>query len=50
MKAKFLNQEIHKTIQEKTKYATKELAKVYGEPSLLKGYGELQQWLLLQLL
>ena len=40
MKAKFLNQEIHKTIQEKTKYATKELAKVYGEPSLLKGYGE----------
>jgi ribonucleoside-diphosphate reductase alpha chain len=40
MEAKFLNQEIHKTIQEKTKYATKELAKVYGEPSLLKGYGE----------
>ena len=40
MQAKFLNQEIHKTIQEKTKYATKELAKVYGEPPLLKGYGE----------
>ena len=40
MEAKFLNQEIHKTIQEKTKYATRELAKVYGEPSLLKGYGE----------
>lgn len=40
MEAKFLNQEIHKTIQEKTKYATKELAKVYGEPPLLKGYGE----------
>tara|TARA_X000000950_G_C13886034_1_gene648892 strand:+ start:144 stop:1790 length:1647 start_codon:yes stop_codon:yes gene_type:complete len=40
MKAKFLNQEIHKIIQEKTKYATKELAKVYGEPPLLKGYGE----------
>ena len=40
MEAKFLNMEIHKTIQEKTKYATKELAKVYGEPPLLKGYGE----------
>ncbi len=37
--AKLLNSEIHKTIQEKTQYATKELAKVYGEPSLLKGYG-----------
>tara|TARA_A100001015_G_scaffold312729_1_gene418487 strand:- start:676 stop:2322 length:1647 start_codon:yes stop_codon:yes gene_type:complete len=40
MEAKFLNQEIHQVIQEKTKYATRELAKVYGEPSLLKGYGE----------
>lgn len=37
--AKLLNSEIHKTIQEKTKYATQELAKVYGEPPLLKGYG-----------
>ena len=40
MEAKFLNTEIHKVIQEKTKYATRELAKVYGEPPLLKGYGE----------
>ena len=38
--AKFLNTEIHKKIQEKTQYATKQLAKVYGEPPLLKGYGK----------
>ena len=40
MEAKFLNTEIHKVIQEKTKYATRQLAEVYGEPPLLKGYGE----------
>ena len=40
MKAKFLNTEIHKVIQEKSQYATEQLAEVYGEPSLLKGYGK----------
>lgn len=40
LKAKFLNTEIHKVIQEKSQYATEQLAKVYGEPSLLKGYGK----------
>jgi ribonucleoside-diphosphate reductase alpha chain len=40
MQAKFLNTEIHKLIQEKTQYATEQLAAVYGEPPLLKGYGK----------
>ena len=40
MKAKFLNTEIHKAIQEKSQYATEQLAEVYGEPPLLKGYGK----------
>ena len=40
MAAKFLNTEIHKKIQEKTQYATEQLAEVYGEPPLLKGYGK----------
>ena len=40
MQAKFLNTEIHKLIQEKTQYATEQLASVYGEPPLLKGYGK----------
>ena len=40
MAAKFLNTEIHKKIQEKTKYATEQLAEVYGEPPLLEGYGK----------
>jgi ribonucleoside-diphosphate reductase alpha chain len=40
MQAKFLNTEIHKFIQKKTQYATEQLAEVYGEPPLLKGYGK----------
>jgi ribonucleoside-diphosphate reductase alpha chain len=40
MKAKFLNTEIHKVIQQKSQYATEQLAEVYGEPPLLKGYGK----------
>ena len=40
MAAKFLNTEIHKKIQEKTKYATEQLAEVYVEPPLLEGYGK----------
>jgi len=40
MKAKFLNTETHKVIQEKSQYATEQLAEVYGEPPLLKGYGK----------
>lgn len=34
-----LNIEIHKLISEKALNASKELAKLYGEPELLKGYG-----------
>jgi len=37
--AKVLNSEIHKLIFEKTQEASKQLALVYGEPELLKGYG-----------
>lgn len=37
--AKWLNTDIFKTIQEKTLKASKELADMYGEPPLLKGYG-----------
>ena len=40
MPAKFLNTEIHKIFQEKTQYATEQLAEVYGEPPLLEGYGK----------
>ena len=40
MKAKFLNTEIHQLVQQKTQYATQQLASVYGEPPLLKGYGK----------
>lgn len=39
MKAKYLNVEIWKLIQEKTYKASKELAVKYGEPELLKDYG-----------
>lgn len=39
MEAKFLNNSIFKTIKEKSDKATEELAKVLGEPDLLKGYG-----------
>lgn len=37
--AKLLNSEIHKLIFEKTQEASRQLALVYGEPELLKGYG-----------
>ena len=37
--SKLLNSEIHKLIFEKTQNASKQMAKVYGEPELLKGYG-----------
>jgi ribonucleoside-diphosphate reductase alpha chain len=39
MEAKFLNNSIFKTIKEKSDKATEELAKIFGEPELLKGYG-----------
>jgi ribonucleoside-diphosphate reductase alpha chain len=39
MDAKFLNLEIWKAIREKTDKATQELAKLFGEPELLVGYG-----------
>ncbi len=39
LKAKLLNTEIHKFIRERADYATKQLAAVYGEPEILKGYG-----------
>lgn len=39
MEAKFLNNSIFKMIKEKSDNATEELAKVLGEPELLKGYG-----------
>ena len=34
--ASFLNEEVHKTISERAKKASQELAKKYGEPSVLK--------------
>lgn len=40
MAAKFANVEIFRTINEKTLKASKEMAEIYGEPELLKGYGE----------
>jgi len=39
MEAKLLNIEIWKTIREKADKATQELAEIFGEPELLKGYG-----------
>jgi ribonucleoside-diphosphate reductase alpha chain len=39
MEAKFLNVEIWKLIRERADKATEELAALYGEPELLKGYG-----------
>lgn len=38
-KAKMLNVEIFKLLNQKSLKATKELSKLYGEPPLLKGYG-----------
>lgn len=37
--AYYLNNEIFKTIKEKSYKASEELAKLYGEPKVLKGYG-----------
>ena len=39
MEAKMLNSQIFASIQEKCEKATKDMAAVYGEPPLLKGYG-----------
>ena len=39
MQAKLLNSEIWKTIRQRADKATEEMAKEYGEPELLKGYG-----------
>lgn len=39
MQAKYLNVEIWKLIRSKADKATQELAALFGEPSLLKGYG-----------
>lgn len=39
LEAKMLTTEIFKHIQEKADYATQELARIYGEPELLKEYG-----------
>lgn len=39
MQAKILNNSIFKTIRERADKATEELAKLLGEPELLKGYG-----------
>jgi ribonucleoside-diphosphate reductase alpha chain len=39
MEAKFLNVEIFKTFRKYADEATEELAELYGEPELLKGYG-----------
>lgn len=38
MEAKMINSEIWKTIRKKSDFATKEMAKEYGEPNLLEGY------------
>jgi len=40
MEAKMLNAQIFKLLDDKSLVASKELAKKYGEPELLKGYGE----------
>lgn len=39
MEAKFANTRLFKTIQENTLIASKELAELFGEPFMLKGYG-----------
>jgi len=39
MQAKMLNSSIWKTIRERADKATQQLADIYGEPDLLKGYG-----------
>jgi ribonucleoside-diphosphate reductase alpha chain len=39
MESKLLNVQIHKLIRDKSYAASKEMAKEYGEPPLLKGYG-----------
>ena len=39
LQAKFLNLEIAKTLKEKTEKASKEMASIFGEPEVLKGYG-----------
>ena len=39
MEAKTFNAKVFKEIESKARKASKELAKVYGEPELLKGYG-----------
>jgi ribonucleoside-diphosphate reductase alpha chain len=39
MEAKYLNNEIWKTIRERSDKATEAMAKEYGEPELLKDYG-----------
>jgi len=40
MEAKVYNSKIWKFIDEQTLEASKEMAKIYGEPEVLKGYGE----------
>jgi ribonucleoside-diphosphate reductase alpha chain len=39
LQAKLLNSSIFKDISEKAEKASRELARIYGEPELLKGYG-----------
>ncbi len=39
MEAKLINTQCHRLIRDKARVASKEMAKEYGEPSLLKGYG-----------
>ncbi len=39
IEAKFLNTQIHKLIRDKSISASKEMAQIYGEPPMLKGYG-----------
>ena len=39
MEAKLLNNQIHRVIRDKSHAASKEMAKEYGEPPLLQGYG-----------
>lgn len=39
MEAKTFNAKVFKEIESKARKASKELAKIYGEPELLKGYG-----------
>ncbi len=39
MEAKLLNTQIHRTIRDKTLAASREMATLFGEPPLLKGYG-----------